>query len=110
MLGGAILTYNGVILERLLPDKETIQNITTVALSTNIALLGFPLHQSGIVYLFSLTNFLKFRNNNITISQKIQPDDANLNDYFGASLAFLTNETLLISSPFHQGRGYNVNL
>lgn len=74
-----------------------------VIISMNFYL--FLIFNLGLIFIFPLTNLIVFGYGNVIIGTSITPHDAENNDYFGSSIAFLNNNTLLVGSPFHQSTG-----
>lgn len=58
-----------------------------------------------MIVLFPISDLFGIGYGTVISGIEIQPEDLQENDYFGSSLAFQNNETLLVGSPFHQGTG-----
>lgn len=64
----------------------------------------------GVIFLFyigDLEQMLRWKR--VFDGVKFAPDDAQFGDHFGASLVFPTNETLYVSSPYHEETGILLN-
>jgi hypothetical protein len=117
-LVGAMVTYNGIVVATLRCWINRPQN-ASFALSPIAAAIGAPFekegnmiphdcrHSLGRVVIFSLKGILRafFR---VALGTVFGGTDTSLGDKFGAAIAFLRNDTLLVGAPYHQTSGFVV--
>eukprot|EP00604_Paraphysomonas_vestita_P002413 CAMPEP_0174819382 /NCGR_PEP_ID=MMETSP1107-20130205/2568_1 /TAXON_ID=36770 /ORGANISM="Paraphysomonas vestita, Strain GFlagA" /LENGTH=425 /DNA_ID=CAMNT_0016032751 /DNA_START=683 /DNA_END=1957 /DNA_ORIENTATION=- len=78
----------------------------SLALSPITAGMGFPELEAGIIFLFYIGDLdIMLKLKRVFDGVRYTPPDAQYGDYFGSSLVFPTNETLYVSSPYHQQTG-----